>query len=77
MEALLCANIVWHILNKHTFEVLAGKIYICTPIHGHIHRIFTSPLAPKPADKLNENESHTKRKKLHTGNLQKIWLYNP
>lgn len=50
MEALLCANIVWYILNNHTFEVLAGKIYIYTPIHGHVHRIFTSPLAPKPAD---------------------------
>lgn len=28
MEALLCANMVWYILNNHTFEVLAGKIYI-------------------------------------------------
>lgn len=50
MEALLCANIVWYILNNHTFEVLAGKIYIYTPIEGHIHRIFTNLLAPKPAD---------------------------
>ena len=57
MEALHCANIVWYILNNHTFEVLAGKyiyiyifIYIYTPIHGHIQRIFTNLLAPKPAD---------------------------
>lgn len=29
MEALLCANIVWYIINNHTFEVIAGKnIYI-------------------------------------------------
>lgn len=50
MEALLCANIVSYILNNHTFEVIAGKKYICTAIHGHIHRIFTNLLAPKPAD---------------------------
>ena len=63
MEALHCANIMWYILNNHTFEVLAGKyiyiyiylyiyifIYIYTSIHGHIQRIFTNLLAPKPAD---------------------------
>lgn len=27
--------------------------------------------------KLNENEPHTNRKKLHTGNLQKTSLYDP
>lgn len=41
MEALHCANIVWYILNNHTFEVLAGKKYIYTPVHRHIHGIFT------------------------------------
>lgn len=49
MEALLCANIVWSILNNHTFEVLAGekKIYTYIPVHCGI---FTNLLAPKPAD---------------------------
>lgn len=50
MEALHCANIVWYILNNHTFEVLAGKKYIYTPVHRHIHGIFTNLLAPTPAD---------------------------
>lgn len=78
MEALHCANIVWYILNNHTFEVLAGKKYIYTPVHRHIHRIFTNLLAPTPADShIKLKKSHTNRKKLHIGNLQKMWCYNP
>lgn len=42
MEALLCANLVWYILNNHTFEVLAGKninIYTYTQTHRQdIHK---------------------------------------
>lgn len=59
MEALLCANIVWHILNNHTFEVLAGKninIYI---IHGHINKIFTDLLAPTPANNQTKGKGIT------------------
>lgn len=47
MEALICANIVWYILNNHISEVLAGKNAY---VHLHIHRIFTNLLAPTPAD---------------------------
>ena len=78
MEALLCANIVWYILNNHTFEVLAGKyiyIYICiyiyTPIHRHIHKIFTNLLAPKPADNKIKGKGITYQQESYTQGIYK------
>lgn len=66
MEALLCANIVWYILNNHTFEVLAGKIYIY--IHLYIDTSTEYSQVHWPQNQqiitLNENKSHTNRKKL-------------
>lgn len=79
MEALLCANIVWYILNNHTFEVLAGKIYMYIHLYIDTSTEYSQVHWPQNQQiiKLNENESHTNRKKLHTENLQKMWLYNP
>lgn len=46
----LCKHSVVYIKQSHIWGISWKNIYVYTPIHRHIHRIFTSPLAPKPAD---------------------------
>lgn len=74
MEALHCANIMWYILNNHTFEVLAGKyiyIYIYLSIYIHLYmdtsREYSQIYWPQNQQiiKLNEKKLHTNRKVTH------------
>ena len=61
MEALLCANSMVLIKQSHIWGISWKKniyidIYIYTLRHGHIQRIFTSLLAPTPAeDQMKKN----------------------
>lgn len=45
----LCKHSVVYNKQSHIWGN-SWKKYIYTAIHGHIHRIFTNLLAPKPAD---------------------------
>lgn len=63
MEALLCANIVWYIINNHTFEVIAGK-NIYTQLYMDTSTEYSQIYWPQNQQILKLNkESHTNRKK--------------
>lgn len=63
MEALLCANIVWYIINNHTFEVIAGK-NIYTQLYMDTSTEYSQIYWPQNQQILKLNkESRTNRKK--------------